>query len=88
LAFVDPATGEQVVFEGRCTGRMAGESRGTGGFGYDPVFLPDDGPEGLTMAECSDAQKHAISHRGRAVRQLLVWLDSTGRGGGELVNEG
>ncbi len=79
LAFVDPATGEQVVFEGRCTGRMAAGPRGTGGFGYDPVFLPDDGPDGLTMAELTDEQKHAISHRGRAARALLAWLEGGGR---------
>jgi XTP/dITP diphosphohydrolase len=75
LAFVDPASGEQVVFEGRCSGRMAQRPRGDGGFGYDPVFLPDDGPNGLTMAELSDEQKHAISHRGHAVRALLAWLE-------------
>ncbi|MEA2369823.1 MAG: XTP/dITP diphosphohydrolase [Solirubrobacteraceae bacterium] len=75
LAFVDPVSGEQVVFEGRCNGRMAQRPRGDGGFGYDPVFLPDDGPDGLTMAELSDEQKHAISHRGHAVRALLAWLD-------------
>ncbi len=78
LALVDPIGGAQVVFEGRCTGRMAVGPRGTGGFGYDPVFLPDDGPSGLTMAELTDAQKHAISHRGRAASQLLAWLDSPG----------
>ena len=75
LAFVDPVSGEQVVFEGRCSGRMAQRPRGDGGFGYDPVFLPDDGPDGLTMAELSDEQKHAISHRGHAVRALLAWLE-------------
>jgi XTP/dITP diphosphohydrolase len=76
LAYVDPATGDELVFEGRCTGRMAASPRGSGGFGYDPVFLPDDGPAGLTMAELSDAGKHAISHRGRAARELLAWLES------------
>jgi XTP/dITP diphosphohydrolase len=76
LAFVDPVSGEQVVFEGRCSGRMAQRPRGDGGFGYDPVFLPDDGPDGLTMAELSDEQKHAISHRGHAVRALLAWLEA------------
>ena len=79
LAFVDPGTGEQVVFEGRCAGRMAAGPRGTGGFGYDPVFLADDGPDGLTMAELTDEQKHAISHRGRAARALLAWLECAGR---------
>jgi XTP/dITP diphosphohydrolase len=74
IAYVDPRTGTERVFEGRCAGRLAAESRGQGGFGYDPVFLPDDGPEGLTMAELSDEQKDAISHRGRAARALAAWL--------------
>ncbi len=78
LAYVDPVSGEQVVFEGRCTGRMAERPRGGGGFGYDPVFLPDDGPGGLTMAELTDDRKHAISHRGHAVRALLAWLERAG----------
>jgi XTP/dITP diphosphohydrolase len=78
LAYV-AADGTEVVFEGRCSGRMAEHPRGAGGFGYDPVFLPDDGPAGLTMAELPDAGKHAISHRGRAARELLAWLAAAGR---------
>lgn len=77
LAYVDPASGEQVVFEGRCAGRLASTPRGSGGFGYDPAFVPDEAPEGLqglTMAELSEQQKDAISHRGHAVRALLEWL--------------
>ncbi len=74
LAFVDPRTGEERVFEGRCRGRLAERPRGERGFGYDPAFLPDDGPGGLTMAQLSDEQKDAISHRGRAARALLEWL--------------
>jgi XTP/dITP diphosphohydrolase len=76
LAYVDPATGTEELFEGLCTGRLAAEPRGTGGFGYDPAFLPDDGPPGLTMAELDPAAKDAISHRGRAARALLQWLPS------------
>jgi XTP/dITP diphosphohydrolase len=53
---------------------LPAEPRGEGGFGYDPAFLPDDGPPGLTMAQLSDAEKDAISHRGRAARALLAWL--------------
>jgi XTP/dITP diphosphohydrolase len=68
LAYVDPVARRERVFEGRCAGRMAPQPRGERGFGYDPVFLPDDGPAGLTMAQLSDEQKDAISHRGRAVR--------------------
>jgi XTP/dITP diphosphohydrolase len=74
IAYVDPRDGTERLFEGRCAGRLAAEARGTRGFGYDPVFLPDDGPEGLTMAELSDAQKDSISHRARAARELLAWL--------------
>jgi XTP/dITP diphosphohydrolase len=74
LAYVDPAKGEERVFEGRCRGRLAVEPRGHGGFGYDPAFLAHDGPEGLTMAELTDAQKDAISHRGHAARALMAWL--------------
>jgi len=78
IAYVDPASGVEKVFEGRCDGRMAPDPRGQGGFGYDPAFLPDDGPPGLTMAELTDEQKDAISHRGRAARALLAWLQGGG----------
>jgi XTP/dITP diphosphohydrolase len=80
IAFVDPERGEERLFEGRCTGRLDANPRGERGFGYDPAFLPDDGPEGLTMAELDDAQKDAISHRGRAARALLDWLIERGSG--------
>jgi XTP/dITP diphosphohydrolase len=78
IAYVDPASGAEHLFEGRCTGRLAADPRGVGGFGYDPAFLPDDGPSGVTMAELGDAQKDAISHRGRAARALLEWLARKG----------
>ena len=74
LAFVDGERGEERVFEGRCAGTMAPEARGTRGFGYDPIFVPDDLDDGRTMAELSDAEKDAISHRGRAARALAAWL--------------
>jgi len=77
LAYVDPASGEERVFEERCTGTLAAVPRGERGFGYDPAFLPDDGrpsSAARTMAELSDVEKDAISHRGRAVRALLAWL--------------
>ena len=56
---------------------MATEPRGERGFGYDPIFIPDDLAEPVerTMAELPDADKDAISHRGRAARQLLAWLE-------------
>jgi XTP/dITP diphosphohydrolase len=53
---------------------MAPEARGERGFGYDPIFLPDDVPDGRTMAELEDSEKDAISHRGRAARALAEWL--------------
>ena len=76
IAYLDPADGVERVFEGRCAGRLAGEPRGERGFGYDPAFLPDEGPAGLTMAELDDEQKDAISHRGVAIRKLLEWLET------------
>jgi XTP/dITP diphosphohydrolase len=76
LAYVDPASGVERVFEGRCSGRLAGHPRGERGFGYDPVFLVDDEPSELTTAQLSDEHKDAISHRGRAVRALREWLTS------------
>ena len=74
IALVDPRTGEESLFEGRCTGTMADAPRGTGGFGYDPIFVPDDRDDGRTMAELTPAEKDAISHRGRAARALLSHL--------------
>jgi XTP/dITP diphosphohydrolase len=75
IAHVDEA-GRERLFEGRCEGTLAREPRGSGGFGYDPAFVPDDtGPDdGRTMAELNPAEKHAISHRGRAGRKLAAYL--------------
>jgi XTP/dITP diphosphohydrolase len=74
IAYVDPGTGVERLFEGRCAGTLAARPRGEGGFGYDPAFLPDDVRDGRTMAELSDAEKDAISHRGRAARELTASL--------------
>jgi XTP/dITP diphosphohydrolase len=74
LAYVNPETGEERVFFGDCRGRMAHDARGSGGFGYDPVFIPDATGDNRTMAELTDAEKDAISHRGHAVRALLKWI--------------
>jgi XTP/dITP diphosphohydrolase len=77
LAYVD-GDGAEHLFEGRCEGELAPEPRGSGGFGYDPAFVPNDtGPDDRrTMAELSAAEKHAISHRGRAARKLARWLEA------------
>ncbi len=72
LAHVTPEGSEHVV-EGRCEGTLAAEPRGTGGFGYDPAFVPDEHPD-RTMAELAPEEKDAISHRGKAARELLAWL--------------
>ena len=74
LAYVNPETGEERVFFGDCRGRMARARAGSGGFGYDPVFVPDATGDNRTMAELTDAEKDAISHRGHAVRALLRWI--------------
>ena len=73
LAYVN-AAGDEGLFEGRCDGTLAEQPRGEGGFGYDPAFLPAEGPRGRTMAELSPAEKNAISHRGRAAELLAAHL--------------
>jgi XTP/dITP diphosphohydrolase len=72
------ANGDEHLVEGRCEGTLAERPRGTGGFGYDPAFVPvDTGPEDdRTMAELGPDEKHAISHRGRAARKLVKLLES------------
>jgi len=66
--------GDETVAEGAAEGAIAPARRGNGGFGYDPVFVPDDG-DGRTFAEMPPADKHAISHRGRALRRLATLLE-------------
>ncbi len=66
--------GSEVVAEGVVEGRIAAEVRGEGGFGYDSVFVPDDG-DGRTFAEMSSDEKNLISHRGRALRALARLID-------------
>jgi XTP/dITP diphosphohydrolase len=80
LAYVDAGARVERMFERRCSGRLAAAPRGTNGFGYDPAFVPDEQSGELTMAELSDESKDAISHRGRAARALLEWLEQVDRG--------
>jgi XTP/dITP diphosphohydrolase len=68
--------GEEWLFEHNCTGQLATEPRGDGGFGYDPAFVPDDYDDGRTMAELTPEEKHAISHRGRAAKAFRDWLEA------------
>ena len=77
MAYAEP-DGTEVTFTGTCEGTLSAEVRGSGGFGYDPAFLPADAPDGRTMAELSDEEKDAISHRGRATRALAAWLEERG----------
>jgi len=73
IAYVDERGGE-LLFEGRCEGELAPEPRGSGGFGYDPAFVPADTGDDRTMAELDPSEKHAVSHRGRAARALAAHL--------------
>jgi XTP/dITP diphosphohydrolase len=75
IALVDEG-GNESIFEGRCEGTLARDPRGSGGFGYDPAFIPDDtGPgDERTMAELTPEEKNEISHRGRAARELAIHL--------------
>jgi XTP/dITP diphosphohydrolase len=75
IALVAPGATEHVV-EGVWPGRLASRARGEGGFGYDPVFIPDDQPgvPERTVAEWSAAEKNAHSHRARAFERLAPLL--------------
>jgi XTP/dITP diphosphohydrolase len=67
--------GAETLFEGRCEGTLAQKPRGTGGFGYDPAFIPEaTGADGRTMAELTTEEKNRISHRGLAARLLNAHL--------------
>ena len=80
VAFLARPDGTEVWVEGEVTGVITPEARGSGGFGYDPVFAPD-GFDGLTFAEMSADEKHAVSHRGRAFRALARRLTADGTDG-------
>jgi XTP/dITP diphosphohydrolase len=75
VAFVKFPDGSEVVADGIVDGHIAREARGEEGFGYDPVFVPDDG-DGRTFAEMTLAEKQKVSHRGRAFNALAELLRS------------
>jgi XTP/dITP diphosphohydrolase len=79
LALIEP-DGSERLFEGRCEGELIEEPRGSGGFGYDPAFVPVATGEDdrRTMAELPPAEKNEISHRGRAARELAEHLAAKG----------
>ena len=73
-------TGEDIeVFRGFVWGIISQSIKGTGGFGYDPIFIPDEG-DGRTFGEMSEEEKNAISHRARAFRSLGAWLTGSEEG--------
>ncbi len=61
-----------VVFEGKIDGTITTEKRGTNGFGYDPIFIPEN--ETRTFAEMSAEEKNGMSHRGRALEKMINFL--------------
>ena len=65
--------GTETIAEGVVNGTIADAPIGIGGFGYDPIFIPDEG-DGRTFAQMEPSEKHAISHRGRALRSLVEHL--------------
>ncbi|HEU4706157.1 MAG TPA: RdgB/HAM1 family non-canonical purine NTP pyrophosphatase [Solirubrobacterales bacterium] len=75
IALIDEG-GHEYVFEATCEGTLLREGRGTGGFGYDPAFVPDETghKDRRTFSELTPEEKHAISHRGKAARMLARHL--------------
>ena len=67
--------GSKHKFVGECKGNLIQEMRGTGGFGYDPIFIPDGYKK--TFSELSPEEKNGISHRGRAMEKLIKFLSNT-----------
>lgn len=65
--------GKIKMFEGTLEGEISREKSGNGGFGYDPIFIADEFP-GQTLADISEEEKNAISHRGKALRAMAAWL--------------
>ncbi len=66
--------GESLIFEGHCPGVIGAEERGGGGFGFDPIFVPEG--ETRTFAQMSLTEKNALSHRGLAVEELAQYLEA------------
>ncbi len=66
--------GEEYLFEGIARGKIATERTGTGGFGYDPIFIPDNYTQ--TFAQLPDPEKNRISHRAKAIEQLISFFKS------------
>jgi XTP/dITP diphosphohydrolase len=76
LAYCEPL-GEPSLFEGSVLGRITTAPRGSEGFGFDPIFVPEGSTR--TFAEMAPAEKSAFSHRGAAMRKFAAWYLSKGR---------
>ena len=72
IALADPSSGEVNTFDGVCEGRLARAPRGSGGFGYDPVFIPDGHTQ--TFGELPPEVKQHLSHRARALAKASAFL--------------
>lgn len=77
VAFCTPSS-EPVSFLGIVEGKIAGSSKGSGGFGFDPIFAPSEG-DGRTFAEMKAEEKNALSHRSMAFREFASWYLSVER---------
>lgn len=84
MALVTPE-GEEMMFRGSCEGTITREPRGTGGFGYDPIFYFEEA--GCTFAEMDRQSKNQVSHRGRALRAFARFLQEVMRGTANTGNE-
>ncbi|MFZ9863699.1 MAG: RdgB/HAM1 family non-canonical purine NTP pyrophosphatase [Ilumatobacteraceae bacterium] len=73
VVVVSRPDGTETIVEGECSGTISRRERGDRGFGFDPLFIPDDG-DGRTFAEMSDAEKNSMSHRARAFTALATAL--------------
>jgi XTP/dITP diphosphohydrolase len=76
--------GSEYLFEGMVSGKIIDEKRGTGGFGYDPIFVPDGKP--LTFAEMSLSEKNNISHRALAFKKLKLFLSQNHAADNKAIN--
>lgn len=74
IAFFSPYTGIR-LFSGEARGKISYEPRGVGGFGFDPIFIPDEG-DGRTFAELEVDEKNKLSHRGKSMRNFIEWITS------------
>jgi XTP/dITP diphosphohydrolase len=74
VVYLDRWDGVPRSFEGTCQGRVLAAPAGTGGFGYDPIFFSDE--LGKSFGEATPEEKAGVSHRGRAFRAFLEWVDT------------